>query len=85
MKIILDDGTEVTINGDEKSWQTLLTNFEAMIEHNEKVLGCVERAAEAIRKRIFTLRRVYDALTEVRDATLRVAGQLSDGKEGFDA
>ena len=84
MKIILDDGTEVLVNGNEESWQTLLTNFETMIEHNEKALGCVERAAEAIRKRIFTLRRVYDAFTELRDATMRVATQLSDGKEGFD-
>lgn len=83
MKIILDDGTEVTINGDEASWQILLTNFETMIENNEKALGCVERAAEAIRKRIFTLRRVYDAFTELRDATLRVATQFSEGKEGF--
>ena len=84
MKIVLDDGTELLINGKEEFWQKLLTNFEALIEANEKALSCAERAAEAIRKRIFTLRRVYDALTEVRDATLRVAGQLSDGKEGVD-
>ena len=83
MKIILDDGTEVLVNGREEFWQKLLTDFEALIETNEKALSCAERAAEAIRKHIFTLRRVYDAFTELRDATLRVATQLSDGKEGF--
>ena len=71
MKLVLDDGTEIPIIGSAEMFQKLLDATGALIETNEKWIAARERETEAIRKHVFTLRRCYDAIDAVKDATER--------------
>ena len=75
LKVILDDGTECEIPAINKPkvFKMLLDNLEALIKTNEEWIAARERETEAIRKHIFTLRRVYDAISAVADANARIS------------
>ena len=74
MKIILDDGTELEIPAVNKPqvFQQLLDNLEALIGTNEQWIANKEHEIQAIRKHVFTLRRVYDAVAAAKDANERI-------------
>ena len=74
MKIILDDGTDLEIPAVNKPqmFQQLLDNLEALIETNEEWIANKEHEIQAIRKHVFTLRRVYDAVAAAKDANERI-------------
>ena len=74
MKFILDDGTELEIPAVNKPkvFQQLLDNLEALIETNEQWIVDKEHEIQAIRKHVFTLRRVYDAVAAAKDANERI-------------
>ena len=74
MKITFDDGTELEIPVVNKPqvFQQLLDNLEALIETNEQWIANKEHEIQAIRKHVFTLRRVYDAVAAAKDANERI-------------
>ena len=73
MKIVMDDGIEVSIAGtpDPEDYQELLNSYEALIACHENWISSMERRTEAVRKHVFTLRREYDAILALKDASER--------------